>query len=103
MKTKKTPAPALRCEAMVRPLRPAPRTFEHFPADATCPICGTSDDGLTVLAEISGTASDGITEAKPLHLACAVVRQWDDGMGMGFTWPNQSVQPRGPNSDKPSP
>lgn len=71
-----------------RVVRPDPRTFTNFPADSKCPICGTNDDGKTVLVEIAGTAKDGIAEAKPMHLACAVAKQWDEGMGIALTWPN---------------
>jgi len=71
-----------------RLVRPDPRSFERFPPDLTCPICGTNDDGKTVLVQIAGTEKGGIAEAKPMHLACAVAHQWDDGMQLGITWPN---------------
>ena len=76
--------------SLPRMVRPDPRTFTNFPADSTCPICGTNDDGKTVLVEISGTAKEGIAEGKPMHLACAVAKQWDEGMGIALTWPNAS-------------
>ena len=72
--------------------RPEPRTFTHFPEQSKCPICGTNDDGTTVLVEIAGTANDGIAEAKPMHLACAIAKQWDEGMGIALTWPNAKAQ-----------
>ena len=78
-------APAV---AVQRLVRPDPRTFQHFPSDSKCPICGTNDDGKAVLVQIAGTAKDGIEEAKPMHLACAVAKQWDEGMGIALTWPN---------------
>lgn len=71
-----------------RPVRPDPRTFQSFPPDTTCPICGTNDDGKTVLVVISGGEKGDIAEAKPMHLACAVAKQWDEGMGIAMTWPN---------------
>lgn len=71
-----------------RTMRPGPRTFDHFPADVTCPICGTNDDGLCVLIPIAGTREGMNVRAMPMHLACAVVRDWDEGMGMGTTWPH---------------
>jgi hypothetical protein len=74
-----------------RMVRPGPRTFQHFPPELICPICGTNDDGESVLVEIAGTAEDGIAEAKPMHLACAVVKRWDEGMVMGTTWPNDKL------------
>ena len=88
-----------------RSVRPDPRTFTNFPPDSRCPICGTNDDGKTVLVEIAGTAKDGIAEAKPMHLACAVAKQWDEGMGIALTWPNEKLcEPGGqehPNSKQP--
>jgi len=72
-----------------RVVRPDPRTFTSFPPDLKCPICGTNDDGKTVLVEIAGTAKDGIAEAMPIHLVCAVAKQWDEGMGIALTWPNK--------------
>jgi rubredoxin len=74
-----------------RMVRPDPRTFTHFPTDSKCPICGTNDDGKTVLVQIAGAAKDGIAEAKPMHLACSVAKQWDEGMGIAITWPNAYV------------
>lgn len=74
-----------------RVVRPDPRTFTNFPPDSKCPICGTNDDGKTVLVQIAGTAKDGIAEAKPMHLACAVAKQWDEGMGIALTWPNDAL------------
>jgi hypothetical protein len=78
--------------SLQRMVRPDPRTFTSFPPDAKCPICGTNDDGKTVLVQIAGTAKDGIAEAKPMHLACAVAKQWDEGMGIALTWPNAQVE-----------
>ena len=48
------------------------RTFEHFPANRVCPLCGSSDDGPCFLMAIAGTQNDGICEATPVHAAC-----WD--------------------------
>jgi len=78
-----------------RMVRPDPRTFTHFPPGSKCPICGTNDDGTTVLVQIAGTAKDGIAEAKPMHLSCAVAKQWDEGMGIALTWPNDQTERRG--------
>lgn len=72
---------------MTRPTRPNPRTFEHFPEDQVCPVCGTNDDGQTVLVPIAGTdTTKHIFQAQPMHLDCAVIQQWDEGMGFGYTW-----------------
>lgn len=46
------------------------RTFEHFPEQVICPICGTNDDKLCVLIPIAGTIKDGICTAKNFHLDC---------------------------------
>lgn len=83
-------------DSLARLERPDPRSFTHFPEKSKCPICGTNDDGKCVLVEIAGTANDGIAEAKPMHLSCAVAKQWDDGMQMGFTWPNEKADAREP-------
>ena len=74
--------------SLERLVRPDPPSFEHFPEKAKCPICGTNEDGRCVLIPIAGTSDDGICEAKPIHLACAIPKQWDDGMQMAITWPN---------------
>lgn len=44
-----------------------------------------------MLVQIAGTAKDGIAEAKPMHLACAVAKQWDEGMSIALTWPNDKL------------
>lgn len=75
-------------DSQQRVVRPDPRTFAHFPQDSTCPICGTSDDGKTVLVQIAGTEKNGVSEAKPMHLACAVAKQWNEEMNIAITWPN---------------
>lgn len=81
-------APAV---AVQRVVRPGPRTFQHFPETAKCPICGTNDDGETVLVQIAGTAKDYIAEAKPMHLACAVATQWDSCLGIALTFGAQKM------------
>ena len=48
---------------------------EAFPIAAgvePCAKCGTNHDGQTVLVALDGTADDGLVEALPVHLACAV-------------------------------
>lgn len=65
-KTPKQPAEA------TRPVLKGPRTFDHFPEDILCPVCGTNDDGQTVLVPIVGTQDGNIAQAAPTHLACAV-------------------------------
>ena len=46
------------------------RTFEHFPEDIKCPICGTNDDKECFLIEIDGTVEGNICQAAPIHLDC---------------------------------
>ena len=46
------------------------RTFEHFPANIKCPLCGDGDDGICVLVGIEGTQDGGNIECLPVHLAC---------------------------------
>ena len=63
-----------------RLVRPHPRTFQHFPEEDKCPVCGTNDDGETVLIALDGTGDGNIAEAKPFHLACAVAQQYRQDM-----------------------
>jgi len=70
---------------MNRPIKEGPRTFDHFPEKAICPICQSNDDGVTVLVPIAGTEEGSIVEAKPVHLECSIIDQWDDGMQLGFS------------------
>jgi hypothetical protein len=65
-----------------RGIRPRPRTFEHFPEEATCPVCSTSDDGKCVLIAIDGTEEGSIVEAQPIHLSCAVADRYSKGAGV---------------------
>ena len=65
-----------------RPIRPAPRTFQHFPEDSVCPICRTSDDGECVLVQIDGTGDSKIAEAAPMHLSCAVASNFNRDVGV---------------------
>ena len=47
------------------------RTFEHFPPEATCPICGQSTDGPCILIPIDGRIeTSSICGAQPTHAAC---------------------------------
>lgn len=59
-----------------------PRTFKHFPKDATCPVCQTSDDGECVPIPIDGTQRDGIAEGIPVHLWCVVANRYAKGDGV---------------------
>lgn len=56
-----------------RPTRPKPRTFDHFPEAAKCPVCKTNDDGECVLVGIDGTEDGHNQQAQPVHFNCAVV------------------------------
>jgi len=68
--------------AKQRKVRSAPRTFEHFPEGKQCPVCGTDDDGETVLLALDGTRQGNICRAKPFHLECAVAKQFNEAMGI---------------------
>ena len=46
------------------------RTFEHFPKDTKCPVCGTNDDTPCILVPVSGTGDGRIAEAIPVHEDC---------------------------------
>ena len=46
------------------------RTFEHFPEDKKCIICGNGDDKECTLIPIDGTDDDNICEATPVHADC---------------------------------
>ena len=48
------------------------RTFEHFPKEKTCRLCGTNEDKECLLAGIDNTSNDGIEEAEVVHLECVV-------------------------------
>jgi len=47
-----------------------------------CPKCGTNDDGPCVLIQIDGSERDGLAEAQPFHLACAVATNWNKSVGV---------------------
>ena len=52
------------------------RTFQKFPEDIACPICGTSDDGECILLGVVGT-EDGLNmEAKPFHIDCLEINNF---------------------------
>ena len=65
-----------------RPIRPAARSFDHFPEDSVCPICRTSDDGECVLVQIDGTGDGKIAEAAPMHMSCAVASNFNKVVGV---------------------
>ena len=74
---------------MDRPIKPSLRTFDHFPEIAICPICRTNDDGISVLIPKTGTEEDGICEASPVHLVCAIPTCHEtmmDGSHLIFRW-----------------
>ena len=47
------------------------RTFEHFPEEKTCLMCGTNEDKECTLLEIDGTSKGKICEVIPVHVECA--------------------------------
>ncbi len=46
------------------------RTFNNFPTEKCCPVCGTNNDFECFLVPIAGTEDDGICEAMVVHTAC---------------------------------
>lgn len=50
------------------------RTFEHFPKDKECLLCGKNTDGPCILAGIDGTERDGNEQATPIHVDCIDLR-----------------------------
>jgi len=53
-------------------------TFDNFPQDRRCPICGTSDNRPGALVTDADEAVDGIARqvAHPVHLDCLVENAW---------------------------
>jgi hypothetical protein len=62
--------------------RPELRTFEDFPADHKCIVCGTNEDDRCVLITIDGTSDGRIAEEVPVHLACAVSTNCNNHAGI---------------------
>mgnify|MGYP001565147141 CR=1 FL=1 len=64
-----------------------PRTFERFPTDSKCPVCGTNEDTECILLEIDGTLDEDkkICEAKPVHLYCAIAKRYNPAFGLLYT------------------
>jgi len=50
------------------------RTFEHFPEDVICKLCGTSEDKPCCLCGIDETSDGHIEEAIPIHVDCINLR-----------------------------
>lgn len=46
------------------------RTFEHFPQESKCPLCGESTDKPCTLIGIDGTSDGSIEKAIPVHVEC---------------------------------
>ena len=46
------------------------RTFEHFPENKICSLCGTNEDRPCTLIPIDGTNKENICEAIPTHVDC---------------------------------
>lgn len=58
------------------------RTFEAFPSTNKCVVCGTNENGDTVLVQVDGTKDGNIAEAVPVHLACAVATNYNKNVGI---------------------
>ena len=48
------------------------RTFDHFPQDKKCPLCGNSKDEPCTLIPIDGIREGNICEAIPVHVSCVI-------------------------------
>jgi hypothetical protein len=46
------------------------RTFEYFPKEATCPLCGKNADSECFLVSVDGKRKGNICEAIPVHTGC---------------------------------
>ena len=46
------------------------RTFESFPKELKCPICGTNRDDKCFLIPLDGTAEGDNEQAAPVHTKC---------------------------------
>lgn len=58
------------------------RTFKEFPPGKMCPACKTDEPGECVLLALDGTEDDGVVEAKPFHVGCAVATNYRLDMGL---------------------
>jgi len=47
------------------------RTFEHFPKNKICPMCGTGEDKECILIPVDDTKDGNICEVIPVHAECA--------------------------------
>lgn len=61
------------------------RTFEHFPNDKECPLCGKNTDSECFLASIDGTQEDNICEAIPIHTGCLDLN-WSDNLHLLYQY-----------------
>lgn len=46
------------------------RTFQHFPKNKVCLMCGSEKDEECTLVEIDGTDKGNICQAIPVHVKC---------------------------------
>ena len=60
------------------------KPFDHFPKEAICPICGTSEDEKCILVQIDETSDGSISEAQPVHLDCALVTNYNKDAGVMY-------------------
>jgi len=67
------------------------RTFEHFPEDINCIVCGVNDDKECILIEIINTAKGNIAEAKPVHTDCLANLQYDPSLGIIYMLASRGV------------
>jgi len=60
-------------------------SFPNFPEDEICPVCKTNKNEECVLIPIIGTENDGICQAQPIHLKCAIAECYDKETGILYT------------------
>jgi len=61
-------------------------TFENFPKDTTCVICGTNENTEMFLMGMDGTQNGDVIEARPTHLKCLLSHDYRYNNKMGIIY-----------------
>jgi len=48
-------------------------TFQHFPSDTICPLCGNNNDEECTLISVDETEVGDRCQAQPVHLSCFLI------------------------------
>lgn len=73
-------------------------TFDKFPQDRRCPICGTADERPCMLVTDSDKGRAGCSEAHPVHLDCLVDNAWySPRRGLILILAPKETQPKDPS------